>query len=375
MAITLEAQNYRVLRRTAWNPSRVSVVVGPNGSGKSTLLSLVEFFRFAFSRGVSGAIDALGGAWGLRHLEAPPDDPVVLGVGVDDLHWELQMSVRGASVDERPGERVWKGDEVLLRRPSFSDQIEYRGKTLTADNRLGLARIWDAERDDTLAPLVTALSEFRVYRGYNLGGLRQNGSRQNANLFLSPSGENAFTVLRNWRDRREQRPLYDFVLQGLRSAFPEICQDIDFDLAGVTVSVGMILPRPNVSVPAYYAPNGWLTGLLHLCAVAGAEPGSVVAIDEVENTLHPFAIRQLIAAFRDWAEERDLTICLASHSPVVLDEFRDDPARVFVMDSSEPANPTSLVEMHDPEWLRQFSLGRLYELGEFGAQHGTASTR
>ena len=95
------------------------------------------------------------------------------------------------------------------------------------------------------------------------------------------------------------------VLGGLRAAFPEICQDIDFDLAGVTVSVGMILPKLNTSVPAYYAPNGWLTALLHLCAAAGAEPGSLVAIDEVENTLHPFAIRQLIAAFRDWAEEQD----------------------------------------------------------------------
>jgi predicted ATPase len=263
---------------------------------------------------------------------------------------------------------VLQGDDVLLRRAAFSDQIEYRGTTMTADDRLGLARVWDVRRDEILAPLVTAVQGFRVYRSYNLWGLRQNGSRQNANYFLNPSGENAFTVLRNWRDRREHHHKYEFVLQGLRAAFPEICQGIDFDLAGVTVSVGMILPRQDISVPAFYTPNGWLTALLHLCAVAGAEPGSMVAIDEVENTLHPFAIRQLIEAFREWAEEQNVTICLASHSPVLLDEFKTDLGRAFVMEPNHPTQPVSLVDLHDKEWLAQFSLGRLYELGEFGSQ-------
>ena len=60
--------------------------------------------------------------------------------------------------------------------------------------------------------------------------------------------------------------------------------------------------------------------------------GSLIAIDDFGNDLHPYAIRALTEAFRDWAEERDLIVCLASHSPVLLDEFKEQPGSVFVME-------------------------------------------
>ena len=132
----------------------------------------------------------------------------------------------------------------------------------------------------------------------------------------------------------------------------------------------MHLPKANPSdgVPAYFTPNGWLTGLLHLCAVASAEPGSLIAIDEVENSLHPYAIRKLIEAFREWAEEHDLTVCLATHSPVVLNEFKEEPERVFVMEPGQATLPVPLSDLCGRDWLAHFSLGDLYEHGDFGNQ-------
>ena len=58
----------------------------------------------------------------------------------------------------------------------------------------------------------------------------------------------------------------------------------------------------------------------------------MVAVDDFGNDLHPFAIRALTEALRDWAEERQLVVCLASHSPVLLDEFKEEPGSVFVME-------------------------------------------
>ena len=52
---------------------------------------------------------------------------------------------------------------------------------------------------------------------------------------------------------------------------------------------------------------------------------STVAVDDFGNDLHPFAIRALTEALRDWSEERQLVVCLASHSPVLLDEFKEEP--------------------------------------------------
>ncbi|MGH7170703.1 MAG: AAA family ATPase, partial [Gemmataceae bacterium] len=293
------------------------------------------------------------------------------------LYWELQLPIRGASVDPRPGERVLRAEDnlydpkQLVHRALFSNIVSsdfYSGSLVGDDERLALRVVYDATQAPELKPLVSAIESFRFYRSYNLFGLRRNGSLHNSDVYVNSSGENTFAVLRNWRDRRELQPKYDFVLRGLRSAFPEFFDDIEFVGAGQTISVNLFAPKSDQSVPLYFAPNGWLTGLLHLCAVAGAQPGSLIAIDEMENTLHPFAIRQLTAAFREWSEEHDVTVCLASHSPVLLDEFQDDPARVFVMEHGQSNLPVPLTELRDREWLAQFSLGRLYAHGEFGSQ-------
>ena len=128
----------------------------------------------------------------------------------------------------------------------------------------------DADNPAELAPLVQALAGTRVYRNYNLWGLQTNGSRQGGDLYLHPSGQNAFSVLRNWRDRRDLRPQYDFVVARLKSAFPQVFEELEFQVAGLTVTVDLVDPTWHETFPAALAPDGWLTGMLHLLAVAGA---------------------------------------------------------------------------------------------------------
>jgi predicted ATPase len=147
-------------------------------------------------------------------------------------------------------------------------------------------------------------------------------------------------------------------------------------VAGLTITVDLIDPKSNQPCPLALAPDGWITGLLHLTAVAGAQEGSLIAIDDFGNDLHPYAIRELTRSFRDWAEEHDLIVCLASHSPVLLDEFKDQPGSVFVMEQGQEERPVPLTKLYETDWLARFSLGRLYEHGEFGGQrqrvNGTA---
>ena len=68
-------------------------------------------------------------------------------------------------------------------------------------------------------------------------------------------------------------------------------------------------------------------------------------------------------------EERGLTVVVTSHSPVVMNEFRDEPERVFIMERAEPnrALPSPITELHSEEWLAQAKLGTLYDQLAFGA--------
>jgi predicted ATPase len=140
---------------------------------------------------------------------------------------------------------------------------------------------------------------------------------------------------------------------------------LDFESAGQIVSARFYMPRNERPIPFHLAPTGLLAGLLHLTAVASVEDGATVAIDEFENSLHPHAIRVLIEHIRERAAKLNLTVLLASHSPVVLDQFRDCPSQAIVMDPVNP--PTPLDKIEDPEWLAQFSLGELYAHENIGA--------
>jgi predicted ATPase len=295
----------------------------------------------------------------------------VVALTVGELRWELQLATQGPTLSEQLGERITRGGDVILSRAAFSQRFVYHDaerQIADHDERLALRIVVDTDRPAELEPLVRALANVRVYRSYNLWGLQANGSRQSGDLYLHPNGQNVFAVLRNWRDRRDLLPQYDFVLNGLRSAFPDMFADIDFRVAGLTVTVDLLDPNSHQSFPLAVAPDGWITGLLQLTAVAGAPEGSVVAIDDFGNDLHPYAIRTLTEAFREWADERKLIVCLASHSPVLLDEFKEQPDAVFVMDQGRQDRPVPLTDLFDPDWLSRFSLGRLYEHGEFGGQ-------
>ncbi len=115
------------------------------------------------------------------------------------------------------------------------------------------------------------------------------------------------------------------------------------------------------------AADGFLVGLLHLTAVAGAAEGAIVAIDEMENQLHPHAIRSILEAMREVSAEKNLTVLLTTHSPVLMNAFKDEPHRFFVTQISEKPQPTALDKLQDPEWLAHFSLGDLYDRLEIGA--------
>ena len=201
-------------------------------------------------------------------------------------------------MSHRLGEQVIRGGEVILSRAPLADRLVFRGVERPIpdhDQRPGLRIVADADNPAELAPPVPALTGTRVYRNYNLWGLQTNGSRQGGDLYLHPSGQNAFSVLRNWRDRRDLRPQYDFVVARLKSAFPQVFED-----AGIP-------GRPASPSPSAWStrrgtrrsPRRWPpTAGSRECCISWPLPvrteRSVVAIDDFGNDLHPYAIRALI---------------------------------------------------------------------------------
>ncbi len=259
----------------------------------------------------------------------------------------------------------------MFRRPLYQTEWYYGDSTHKGDIRTCLRQAFEREDDERAARFAEFLPAARIYDTYYLNKVREIETGHLSDTFLHPTGENLFSVLRNWKSaprRFDER--FAWVLNALREAFPDQIEDIEFDAVGDAVQARFYppnAPSPDDSLPVGLAADGLLTGFLHLTAAAGAEPGSVVAFDEMENQLHPHAIRSILASMRERADEKDLTIVLTTHSPVLMNAFKGYEDHFFVLQPGVSPTPTPLDELKDPEWLAHFSLGDVYDRLDFAA--------
>ncbi|MFO7561918.1 MAG: AAA family ATPase [Enhygromyxa sp.] len=333
--LTYRARALGPLRAVDWAiPSGVSVVVGPNRVGKSTLLRLPELIKIAIDDGLNEAVKVVfEGVSYLRNFSLPASAPISIGFGGTDVEWTTELIIHGGEIAAFP-----------------SESLNHAGKK-------------------AVAPVATAISvrSYRTYH-YEINHLLRFGSQHSSGQTLLTTGENVFPLLRNWRDRPELEERYEFVLATMREIFPHLGR-VGFEQAGQTVTMTVSDRRwpDGKHIPIARESTGFITALLHLCAIASADRGGLVTLDEIETSLHPRAIRVLIEAMRHRAASHDLRVVLATQSETVLDQFRDDPSRVFVLEPKQERSPQALTELFSPEYLSQFSLGDLFAHLEFGA--------
>lgn len=362
----IRVQNLRALPPVDWSPSGVCLLAGPNGSGKTTLLEALQFPRFYYRDGRTTALQNLDGASNLRRLGAADDEPVIFEIEEGDANWRIEIPIEGVGVHPYFGERVTVGDEVQLEARRYEGSIEFQGELRTRKDgdRCAFRRIWPEQAPRPLMPLIDRIQSVRVHYSYQLAAVRRQGAGAPQNEYLHPTGRNLWAVLRRWREQGAATPFEMDALEWVKveagRAFPDIFSDLRFDAAG---EPRFYIPGEDQGLPVHLAADGLLVGLLHLTATAGASPGSILAFDEMENQLHPHAIRSILAAMRARADELDLTIILTTHSPVLMNEFKGDEESFFVLDRSVAGSsiPTPLTAIKDPAWLRHFALGDLYD--------------
>jgi len=360
----IHIDNLRGLRQLRWSPSGVCLLVGANGAGKSTVLLVLKMLRAAVDRGLAEAVQlTLGGAHALKHRDALEDEPITIAVELDGLRWAVQLTPRGASVDYLTTESLHDGDRVVFHRDALG-AFAFGAHRLKAGEQLGLRTILDSQFESPEVERIAAfLRRISVYHDPDLYGLR-GGSNTAQTRHLHSRGGNALTMLRQWQQRRPDRHRYELVLSGLRAAFPGLVEDLDFIEAGQTLAAQIYRPGVEAPDPLGFEANGVLAMLVNLCDLAAADDGGIVAIDEPETALHPFAVRAFARHADRLARNRDVRVMLATHSTVLLDHFDATPGQVYVLDRERWPGPTRLTDLKNAEWLRQFRLGSLYSEGQ-----------
>ncbi len=371
MAIRLEIENYRCIRSARWDLEGVCALVGPNGSGKSTLLGALQFLTNLINRGPLNAAE-WAGPGPHKNVSASRDDRIRFTFSDGPTAWEVSPVEQGANFIMPMRELLIHDGSPVVEQETGDSQFAVKGNKAfraTGDrSAVGLAAAALPEVMDVHRPMVERIASYRLLRDVPYYELRTVGAPDRSSWVLDEHGLNLFTLLRNWQTNRSFRASYDFVMEGLKGAFAEVFEDLDFEMAGRSVYARFYSPRVKDPFPIALAPTGMLQGICVLAAVASSPHDGIVAIDDFEIGLHPFAIERLIAHIREWSEDHGTKVILTTHSPVVLDRFNGQQEQVFVTDPAESTFPVRLTEHRNRDWLERFGLGDLYARQEFGAQ-------
>lgn len=372
----LTLKDFRVYKALDLSPEGVSVLAAPNGAGKTTLNNALQLLGALFTRDMETALSLVSPRL-LRHVRAPSSAPVELSLSVGDVTWRLRLPVDSQGLTGRYGEELLHGEQMVVRAAMHQKEW-YHGslqRTMPLDERRCCTRIiWDEERPPWLEPLQRMLTTLRVHEHYHLNRLSEPWQRGGRHTFLHPTGSNLWTVLDNWKGSRAMSARYNWVLQQARLAFPHLISDIDF-----SPFLSIYRPdAPDQGMPPELLAAGLLTGLAHLTAVAGAEDGATLTFDEVEDALHPHAIRSILHGMEEVAETRGLTILLTTHSPVVLNHFKGKESSIYIIERSGNQPPprsdvVALDQAREARWLAHFEPGDLYAAEDIAAQGGPGS--
>jgi predicted ATPase len=364
-------RNLRALYKVNWSPEPpVTILIGANGAGKTTLLQTLRLFKLAYERGLPEAVNiVLGGSGNLRTWRANEDEPIEIGLNIGDIRWRIQLVTRESSVEYLTNEHLFNGERQIFSRNSLGE-FTYGDERIEPGQYLGLRMLMDRGVHDSAIRLMSAfLQNITVFHDPDLWMLRHQGSNTTEDRYLHSRGSNVLALLRRWHQERTNHHRYQFVIEGLSSAFPNTFEEMDFVEAGNTLVARIYRVGKEMPSALSDEANGILQLLILLCEVASAEDESIIAIDEPENSLHPYALRAFLRRTTQWAKKHNLTVLLATHSTVLLDELTGSPEQVYVMKPSESNEqiPSRLDLLCNRDWLEGFKLGDLYEQGEIGS--------
>jgi len=325
-------ENYRSFRAARCRLSPFTLIVGANNAGKSNLLKAAQDLA-AWSAGV-----------------ASPES--LRGIG----H-------HGASKDAEPRVIIKWNDGVTTTALLTPDSAR---KMQSDDRTISFFHSRKGERDFD-GPLEIARFDPAII------GAPEGRSGE---PYIQPNGVGVSWMLDKWNSgSRAMRARFEQVIAALRRCVPEIeaVSFYDEDVGKRAIQVeqtGLPEPRPLSEIS-----DGTRLVLAILTLVNLETPPPVLLLEDIDRGLHPRLYEQLVAFLRSLAAQGHTQILATTHDPYLIDEFRDTPEAVVIVDKKDGATTLSnlderLVALREAGADLEMPLGQVWFSGMVGGVPG-----
>jgi len=342
----------------------LNVLIGPNGSGKSNFIGAFSFLHEVRAGRLQNYVRSAGGADALLHfgLKVTPEMSVAVSFLEEKNGYELVLrpSADDSLFPARETTKFWD-KEKGYPRPFDQDLLPVEGGReagISASNLTGIP-LWVQRRFD----------QWRLYHLHDTSGTApmRRTAQLNDNEFLRPDGGNLPAFLYLLRERHNAS--YEMIRRTISMMVPFFD---DFDLKPERLNPDTIrLAWRHRDSPKYFSAASLSDGSLRFMALATLflQPlelrPSTILLDEPELGLHPYAIALLASLARQAAAQTQVLI--STQSPLLLDHL--EPVDVIVTERHEGASHFARLEPERlADWLKDYSLGQLWEMNELGAR-------
>ena len=360
MIESIEVTGFKTLRQvTIPLAPGITVLVGANNSGKSNILTLLSLLYAAARTGnLSSALDLVCG----------PGSALTRG-GNGELKVSVRFREGGGTASYAIGLPSLESLEYTVDGASHSARRAADGMFSFPDGGgaagpvgVGLFN-WNGQATvpAPVAALHRALTGI-VVRDLSVAALREP-SLTRPGVELERDGRNLGAVLDDLNP-----DLRDLVQRDVMNAAPEVKRVLARNATQPGTKVVGVQELDGSVFAASEMSDGLVLFVGYSVSAALAGGGaSLLALEEPERGVHPRLIRDLVDLLRN-VSQQGRQVVLTTHSPELLNEFRDQPESVLILDRDESG--THVTRLADrPDWvagLQDQPLGEIWYSGILG---------
>jgi predicted ATPase len=339
----------------------INVLIGPNGSGKSNFIGVFAFLHSIRKGHLRDYVARAGGANKILHFGSKVTPKVEVHISFQGGINQYKLTLESTDSDELfpTSEKVYFWDREKHRIP-YEESLVSRGTE---------AGISNPKCKKIANYLRERLDSWRLYHFHDTSSSSPMKKTIDIddNDYLRPDGSNLAAFLYYLSEKHNAS--YSLIQRAVQRVTPFFD---DFRLKPQNLNSSKIrLEWRHKGSKAFFDASSLSDGTLRFISLATLflQPvkfrPSVILVDEPELGLHPYAITMLASMVK--SASVDTQVIVSTQSPLLLDHFQ--PEEVLVANRVHGGTEFTRLESSKlREWLKDYSLGQLWEKNEFGGR-------